>query len=59
MEKIVKKGGKDVKGFQKNYLEGLDTLDVYLDLVELPPVESGNYSGGKFDTKVGRSARIT
>lgn len=40
------------------YLEALDILDEYLDLVELPPTESGNYDK-EFSTLVGESSRIT
>jgi hypothetical protein len=59
LEKLVTKSPKkeDTKA-QKLYLEALDILDTYLDLVELPPSESGNYDQ-EFDTKVGQSSRIT
>ena len=40
------------------YLEALDILDEYLDLVELPPTDSGNYDK-EFSTLVGVSSRIT
>jgi hypothetical protein len=40
------------------YLDALDILDQYLDLVELPPTESGNYEQ-EFDTRVGATSRIT
>lgn len=40
------------------YANALDLLDEYLDLVELPPTESGNYDK-EFSTKVGESSRIT
>jgi hypothetical protein len=43
---------------QQIYLNALDILDTYLDLVELPPSESGNYEQ-EFDTRVGISSRIT
>ena len=56
LEKALKK--KNVKGVQAAYLKGLDVLDGYLDLVELPPVESGNYDK-TFERGVGSSARIT
>jgi len=60
MEKACRKSPeKNVKKIQAAYLNGLEILDEYLDLVELPPLDSGNYSGEAFDTKVGRSARIT
>eukprot|EP00518_Triparma_eleuthera_P001523 CAMPEP_0182455938 /NCGR_PEP_ID=MMETSP1319-20130603/1944_1 /TAXON_ID=172717 /ORGANISM="Bolidomonas pacifica, Strain RCC208" /LENGTH=239 /DNA_ID=CAMNT_0024654105 /DNA_START=71 /DNA_END=788 /DNA_ORIENTATION=+ len=55
MEKALKK--KNVKGVQAAYLKSLDVLDGYLDLVELPPVESGNYDK-EFERGVGSSARI-
>jgi len=41
-----------------HYAAGLDILDTYLDLVELPPTESGHYDK-EFDTLVGKSSRIT
>lgn len=56
MEKALKK--KNVKGVQAAYLKSLDVLDGYLDLVELPPVDSGNYDK-TFERGVGSSARIT
>lgn len=40
------------------YAAALDLLDEYLDLVELPPTESGVYDK-EFSTKVGESSRIT
>ena len=40
------------------YADALDILDVYLDLVELPPTGSGHYDK-EFDTLVGEAARIT
>ena len=40
------------------YAAALDLLDEYLDLVELPPTESGAYDQ-EFSTKVGESSRIT
>mmetsp|Transcript_20936 Transcript_20936/g.45395 ORF Transcript_20936/g.45395 Transcript_20936/m.45395 type:complete len:99 (+) Transcript_20936:191-487(+) len=40
------------------YATALDLLDEYLDLVELPPTDSGNYDS-EFSTKVGLSSRIT
>lgn len=60
MEKLVKV--KKPKTFDKaaigHYAAALDILDTYLDLVELPPTESGHYDK-EFDTLVGQSARIT
>jgi hypothetical protein len=41
-----------------HYAAALDILDTYLDLVELPPTESGHYDK-EFDTLVGASSRIT
>ena len=43
---------------QQLYAAGLDILDKYLDLVELPPIDSGHYDQ-EFDTLVGETARIT
>ncbi|KAL9190606.1 hypothetical protein ACHAXT_000312 [Thalassiosira profunda] len=40
------------------YAEALDLLDEYLDLVELPPTESGHYDK-EFSTLVGETSRIT
>ncbi len=42
---------------QQHYIRALDFLDVYLDLVELPPTDSGYYDTD-FDTRVGETARI-
>ena len=42
----------------QRYAAALDILDVYLDLVELPPTEGGYYDK-EFDTQVGEYARIT
>ena len=41
-----------------HYANALDILEIYLDLVELPPTESGNYDK-TFDIRVGKDARIT
>eukprot|EP00550_Attheya_septentrionalis_P008951 CAMPEP_0198280006 /NCGR_PEP_ID=MMETSP1449-20131203/186_1 /TAXON_ID=420275 /ORGANISM="Attheya septentrionalis, Strain CCMP2084" /LENGTH=244 /DNA_ID=CAMNT_0043975265 /DNA_START=106 /DNA_END=840 /DNA_ORIENTATION=+ len=41
-----------------HYARALDILDRYLDLVELPPIDSGNYDK-EFSTLVGVSSRIT
>lgn len=43
---------------KKIYAAALDVLDEYLDLVELPPTESGHYDDS-FSTLVGESSRIT
>jgi hypothetical protein len=40
------------------YANALDILDRYLDLVELPPIDSGHYEQD-FDTLVGETARLT
>ncbi|KAL3768439.1 hypothetical protein ACHAW5_005852 [Stephanodiscus triporus] len=40
------------------YANALDCLDEYLDLVELPPTDSGHYDK-EFSTSVGESSRIT
>jgi hypothetical protein len=40
------------------YANALEILDRYLDLVELPPIDSGHYEKD-FDTLVGETARIT
>lgn len=59
MEKAVKKNPKKMdKATIGHYAAGLDILDTYLDLVELPPIDSGHYEQ-EFDTLVGSSARIT
>lgn len=59
MEKRVTKNPKqnDVTSV-RYYADGLDILDKYLDLVELPPIESGHYDQ-EFSTLVGEAARIT
>mmetsp|Transcript_15735 Transcript_15735/g.36144 ORF Transcript_15735/g.36144 Transcript_15735/m.36144 type:complete len:248 (-) Transcript_15735:260-1003(-) len=59
MEKLVRKDPKlQDRASQKRYLAALDILDEYLDLVELPPTESGHYDQ-EFDTLVGETPRIT
>jgi hypothetical protein len=59
MEKLVTKKGKvDSKQVAAAYVAALDILDQYLDLVELPPTDSGHYEQ-EFDTLVGESPRIT
>lgn len=57
-KKVVKKPSTNDQASQKLYLKALDILDEYLDLVELPPTESGHYDQD-FSTLVGESARIT
>mmetsp|Transcript_19917 Transcript_19917/g.24599 ORF Transcript_19917/g.24599 Transcript_19917/m.24599 type:complete len:272 (+) Transcript_19917:161-976(+) len=59
MEKLVKnKKRQDPAAVAKKFTAALDILDVYLDLVELPPTDSGHYDQ-EFSTLVGESARIT
>ena len=59
MEKAVKKNPKKMdKESIKHYAAALNILDTYLDLVELPPTDSGHYEQ-EFDTLVGKSSRIT
>ncbi len=58
IEKIVLKKTKTSEGeVQLRYAKALDFLDEYLDLVELPPTDSGHYEQ-EFDTLVGKSARL-
>jgi hypothetical protein len=60
MEKRVRVGnpkGNDPQAVAL-YSNALDILDGYLDLVELPPIDSGHYDK-EFDTLVGETARIT
>ena len=59
MEKLVTKKPKtnDPQAVAR-YAAALDILDKYLDLVELPPTDSGHYDK-EFDTLVGETARIT
>jgi len=59
MEKNVrKKPKKEDLDTVRLYVEALDILENYLDLVELPPTSNGNYDK-VFDTKVGKNSRIT
>uniref|UniRef100_A0A7S2S4V6 Uncharacterized protein n=1 Tax=Eucampia antarctica TaxID=49252 RepID=A0A7S2S4V6_9STRA len=62
MEKdiLTGKGDKDktVNSAVSHYIKALDVLDTYLDLVELPPTDSGHYDK-EFNTLVGESARLT
>lgn len=59
MEKlVVKNPKKDVNKAQASFVKSLDILDTYLDLVELPPTDSGHYDQ-EFDTLVGKYSRIT
>lgn len=60
MEKIVansKKNGADSEIIAAVYSSALDLLDNYLDLVDLPPLDSGHYDKD-FDTLVGETARL-
>jgi len=59
MERLVKKKAKsNDQAAVERYAAALDILDRYLDLVELPPTDSGHYDEA-FDTSVGETARIT
>jgi len=59
MEKIVKNPKKGtVQSFQQLYVNALAILDDYLDLVELPPIDSGHYEK-EFSTLVGEKPRLT
>ena len=58
MEKRVKKGKAGDKEAVGHYAAALDILDEYLDLVELPPTDSGWYEQ-EFSRAVGDSARIS
>lgn len=60
MEKTInsKKPEKTTQAAIGHYAAALDILDRYLDLVELPPIDSGHYDKS-FSTLVGESSRIT
>lgn len=58
VEKAAKKGKKADTDAVRHYAAALDALDEYLDLVELPPTDSGWYDK-EFSRAVGDSARIT
>mmetsp|Transcript_59252 Transcript_59252/g.144865 ORF Transcript_59252/g.144865 Transcript_59252/m.144865 type:complete len:269 (+) Transcript_59252:212-1018(+) len=58
VEKAAKKRKKGDNDAVKHYAAALDALDEYLDLVELPPTDSGWYDK-EFSRAVGDSARIT
>ena len=58
MQKLCKRPKKNDPAAVAKYATALDILDKYLDLVELPPTDSGHYEQ-EFDTLVGESARIT
>ena len=56
--RVLKNPKADDADAKTIYAAALDLLDEYLDLVELPPTESGAYDQ-EFSTKVGESSRIT
>jgi hypothetical protein len=58
VEKAAKKGRKGDNDAIQHYAAALDALDTYLDLVELPPTDSGWYDQ-QFSRATGDSARIT
>jgi hypothetical protein len=58
VEKAAKRGRTGDKEAVGHYAAALDILDGYLDLVELPPTDSGWYDK-EFSRAVGDSARIT
>jgi hypothetical protein len=58
VEKAAKKGRSNDRDALSHYAAALDALDDYLDLVELPPTNSGWYEQ-EFSRAVGDSARIT
>lgn len=58
VEKAAKKGRKNDKDSVAHFAGALAALDEFLDLVELPPTNSGWYEQ-EFDRAVGSSARIT
>jgi len=58
MEKRAQKGKAGDKEAIGHYAAALDMLDEYLDLVELPPIDSGFYEK-EFSRAVGESARLT
>lgn len=58
MEKRAKKRKSGDKEAIGHYAAALDILDEYLDLVELPPINSGFYEQ-EFSRTVGEAARLT
>ncbi len=54
---VLKKTKTSEGEVQLRFAKALDFLDEYLDLVELPPTDSGHYEQ-EFDTLVGKSARL-
>ena len=58
VEKAALKKRKNDKESVVHFAAALQALDEFLDLVELPPTDSGWYDQ-EFDRAVGSSARIT
>jgi len=59
MEKIAKNPKKGTaQGLKQFYVNALNIMDGYLDLVELPPIDSGHYDK-EFSTLVGEKPRLT
>jgi len=58
VEKAAKKGRKNDRESVVHFAAALEALDCFLDLVELPPSDSGHYDQ-TFDRAVGTSARIS
>ncbi|MGK3739709.1 MAG: hypothetical protein ACI90V_006556, partial [Bacillariaceae sp.] len=58
VEKATKKGRKNDRDSVIHYAAALEALDTFLDLVELPPTDSGWYER-EFSRATGDSARIT
>ena len=57
-KRVLKNPKSNDTGATEIYAGALDILDEYLDLVELPPTESGHYDK-EFSTLVGETSRIT
>jgi len=58
VEKSAKKGRKNDRDSVVHFAAALEALECFLDLVELPPTDSGWYEQ-EFNRAVGSSARIT
>jgi len=58
VEKAAKKKRQNDKESVVHFAAALEALDTFLDLVELPPTDTGHYDQ-EFDRAVGSSARIT
>lgn len=56
--KVLKKPKTNDSEATQLFADALDLLDTYLDLVELPPTDTGHYDK-EFSTLVGESSRIT